>query len=650
MAKIKFSNGITVNFNGNPTQADIEEIAKQFEQPQQPAGQFPVPSLPTQPINHQAKLAQLQQTVPQQIAQADAQGSLLGTIKNTGKEIFNTVSSSEQALGNTIGNIAATDEATKLANQSSQSNAQMGILFLRHIKENQSLGKDTTQLKQAYNQWRQKQPDGQSLPELPTNEQAAGQLAGVALDLLTAGSYGKGTVGMESGKLATQGAVSNLVAKTGIPSTPFQKTLPNIVQGLSDVASKTKGLFTKQGATAVAKGAGVGYGYDVSQGLQGNRGEDRTGTNAFIPGMNTLIAGGIPAVAGFAQSVKNVVSPSFNENLNKALPVLKKDVKTLATKQKDAYTAFNDIVANKDGLVHNDNGLTKNPKDYTFNDTVLAQGKRLKQVYKEYSAKLSGVDKTKFEDDVYHGIFKQLDAVKTELEKTNSLDSRKALTKISNELGSLRDLSPEGIQKYIEDIGQKTRVGAGQAPTLEQIKYANLGGELRKILDGSVEKIDGTGYQDLRNVYKAHKTIESQLLQAAKSELNKTPGWTDRLSNLGMTAEGINFLLTHDPHSLAVAGGIKGSTAYIKWLRSPQRALSNMFGEIEKSQSSSARPLTPVQTNQSAKITPKTIMSPNGTPETYLGQGVREGKQIAGATTNGKPKFSPEVKRLLNMQ
>ena len=317
MTRIKFSNGITVNFNGNPTQADIEEISKQFEQPQTPAGQFDVPT-PQQPINHQAKLAQLQQTVPQQTAQADAQQGIVGTLKGTGKELFNTLSSSEQALGQTIGDTLATDQAANLANQTSQSNTQMGVMFLRHIKENQALGKDTTRLKQAYNKWRQSQPKDLGLPELPTNEQAAGQLAGVALDLLTSGSYGKATVGMESGKLANQGTVSGLLAKTGIPSSPFKSTLPSVVQGVTDVATKPAGLFTKQGATAVAKGSGIGYGYDVSQGLQGNRGEDRTGAGAFIPGANTLIAGGIPAVAGLAQSVKNIASPSFNENLNKA--------------------------------------------------------------------------------------------------------------------------------------------------------------------------------------------------------------------------------------------------------------------------------------------------------------------------------------------
>ena len=304
----------------------------------------------------------------------------------------------------------------------------------------------------------------------------------------------------------------------------------------------------------------------------------------------------------------------FNDNLNKALPVLKKDVNTLPVKQTDARTAFTDIVANKDNVgIQDANGEPKLPSTYSFLDTVKAQSARLKQVYQDYSAKLTTVDKAKFEGDIQQKVSDLIKNTDTQLAKENSSAGRSALTGIKNELGSLRDLSPAGIQSYIESIGKQTKVGPGQPPTLRQVHLANLGGEMRKILDESVAKIDGQGYQDLRNVYKAHKTIQSQMLQAAKSELNKTPGWTDRLSNLGMTAEGINFLMTHDPHSIAIGLGIKGSTMFTKYLRSPQRALSNMFKEVENAQRS---PLTPSNINQSAAIVPSSTNIPTDIPPT----------------------------------
>lgn len=328
----------------------------------------------------------------------------------------------------------------------------------------------------------------------------------------------------------------------------------------------------------------------------------------------------IPAVkdaySTVTTAVKNeVLAPAvsdFNKNLNKALPVLKKDVKNLPIKQKDALTAFTDIVQNRDTVgILDSNGQPKNPSSYTFTDTVDAQTARLKQTYADYTSKLDTVEATKFNEQITSKISDQVTQIATKLAKENSVDVQRALGKIKFELSNLRDTSPIGIQNYIETIGQKIRTGGGQAPTLEQIQYANLGGALRDALDTSIEKFNGKGYQDLRNVYKAHKTVQSQLIQAAKSQLNKTPGWTDRMANLGMTAEGVNFLLTHDPSALAVGVGIKFSTMFTKWLRSPQRALQNMFKEVQRQNP----PLRPDQISQTAKIIPSDKSIPKSVPQ-----------------------------------
>lgn len=306
---------------------------------------------------------------------------------------------------------------------------------------------------------------------------------------------------------------------------------------------------------------------------------------------------------------------AFNTNLNKALPVLKKDVKTLPVKQADARTAFTDIVNNKDSIGITDaNGNIKTPSQYTFADTVDAQATRLKQVYQDYTSKLGEADKMKFTSNLKTDVSGLVKNLQTQAEGTLNLANKSALSSKIKELKGLLSkpyIDPLAIQTYIEDLGKEARVGGGQAPTFKNIQAANIGGTLRSVLDNSIEKVGGAGYQDLRNIYKAHKTIESQLLQAAKSELNKTPGWTDRLANLGMTAEGINFLLTHDPAALAIGAGIKFSTKFTKYLNSPQRALSKIFKAIEDTQ---RPPLIPSEINQSAITKPmNSSISPNPT-------------------------------------
>lgn len=393
-------------------------------------------------------------------------------------------------------------------------------------------------------------------------------------------------------------------------TSPTPEIINKAIQNWNDFSQKNPELAARLGDVGNLFNL---TGFGSLKSVAKNAGED------IIKGATPYVTGTVDltkeAVTTGMEKTAKVILPSeekriasFNKNLNKALPVLKKDVKTLPIKQKDAFTAFNDIVANKEKIGILDNaGEIKSPTKYDFVDTVEAQKKRLPQIYSDYTKKLSTVDQAKFQEDIHNNLFNQIDNVNTQLAKENTIDGRRALTKIKDELSSLRDTSPEGIQGYIESIGQRTKVAPGHPMTTEQAKLANLGGEMRGILDNSIEKIGGAGYQDLRNTYKAHKTIESQLLQSAKSELNKTPGWTDRMANLGMTAEGINFLLTHDPHTLAIAAGIKSGTSFMKWLRSPQRALSNMYKVVEKNQTKS-KPLSPSYINQSANNVPSTII------------------------------------------
>lgn len=373
----------------------------------------------------------------------------------------------------------------------------------------------------------------------------------------------------------------------------------------------------KEGAT-VGGAAGLGTGLqDENKNVGGAIGEGLKGA-----ALGGLIGGGVPIAGNIAGKITRGANDliggvasqsSFENKVNKVLPVLKKDVPNLASKQRDAYTAFSDIAQNKESLgLTGRNGEARNPENYT--ETVDAQNKRLPEIYKNYTDKLSTVDRPKFDADIKSGIQEQVNIVDNKLSKENSLDNQRALSKIKNELKGLRDTSPEGIQNYIQTINQKIKpLAPGGALTPEQIQYANLGGQMRKVLDDSIEKIDGKGYQTERNIYKAHKTIQSQLLDGAKKEINNIPGLTDKLTNLGMTAEGINFLLTHDPASLAVAGGLKLGNKLLNWYRSPQRALQGIFNDIEKGYKIPS-PRSPSNINQIAKIEPIATNIPTSKP------------------------------------
>jgi len=287
----------------------------QYQSQVEVAKDYNVPEIPGAKANRiaeeNAKLA----------TEAKQANSPLGFAANFGKALVSNLVPSEVGLGQSLQKIYGNQGATYSKQIEQLSGTQQ--MTAKAIREKEAKGGDATKLKQIYNDnatmLRQLQGDLKDETTLPTTGQVAGQLGGTALDLLTAGTYGKATQGMQAGKLAVQGKASlGLANKTGIPSNLVPKATSNVptfatAAGIPELAQiarqKSAGLFTKQGLGNVAVGGGIGYGFDVTQGLQGNRGEERTGASAFIPGVGTAIGAGIPTVAGAYQSIKNARNP-----------------------------------------------------------------------------------------------------------------------------------------------------------------------------------------------------------------------------------------------------------------------------------------------------------------------------------------------------
>lgn len=225
-----------------------------------------------------------------------------GFFSRFGKALIKNIAPSEVGLGKTISGILLQGSKTDKGLQESISTGQdTQVQLLKAIRENEAKGADTTRLKTAYNEL-EKTTAGtaktaRDLVQLPTNVQAAGQIGGTALDLLTAGTYSKAKTGaMGTGRLfsGSSPAVKTLATAAGAPE------LGNLA------TQKAGGLFSLRGAGNIAKGAGIGYATDVAAGAQGLRGEDREGAKAFIPGLGTALGAGIPALSEAGQTVKNI--------------------------------------------------------------------------------------------------------------------------------------------------------------------------------------------------------------------------------------------------------------------------------------------------------------------------------------------------------
>jgi hypothetical protein len=256
---------------------------------------FNVPESPQERAN---KVAQYQQEAKVAQEESKKANSFMGILGNTLKGAGATLANSEVGLGQSLAKIIGAGDTTLTDAQARSSDTEVALL--KRINENKAKGMDTTRLQQAYNQLKGSQGEVNSLVKeqfnLPSTQKVLGQIGGTALDLLTAGTYGKAkTAGMGFGKLAP--SASSLVQKSALAT-----GLPE----LSKIATqKASGIGTLKGLGNIATGASIGYASDVTQGLQGARGEDRTGGKAFIPGMGTALGMALPAVSEGTQSVKN---------------------------------------------------------------------------------------------------------------------------------------------------------------------------------------------------------------------------------------------------------------------------------------------------------------------------------------------------------
>ena len=287
-----YVNKVVTKYQALKGQQYTQEEPAQVVQPEPIKENYNVPIVKRTLPQRQSQIVQLQKEADTASAQAKKDNSRLGIFGNTLKGAGSILISSEKGLGETIGKIATVGQTKKSA-QNIQDLTTSQITLRDIIKQREAQGKDTTALKQSYNDNQKLIGENQALIEqynksLPSTAKVAGQIGGTALDVLTAGtlkakpnltSKGAAAIGLpELGKLATQ---------------------------------KSSGLFTLKGLSNIGKGTSIGYASDVTQGLQGNRGENRQRAEAFIPGLGTAIGTGIPAVAETVQSVANVVVPSI---------------------------------------------------------------------------------------------------------------------------------------------------------------------------------------------------------------------------------------------------------------------------------------------------------------------------------------------------
>ena len=231
-------------------------------------------------------------------------------IQRAGKTIGNLFTGETQKLGTTLGQIKATPQVTESLTQSENLSGQIEVNLIKQIRKARSEGRDTSRMENALTMISGRQKPAELVNEIipgamKSNRQVLGEVVGTGAEALSGGII-KGTKGIGLAKTG-ETALSTQLAKKEFLKKFLSGRLKQIgKETLSDVASILP----------------IAYTVDVAQNLQ----QDKTGMEAFKPGMATLLSTVIPLGIGgiragrqiAADTLSNVVSPNLSGVQSKA--------------------------------------------------------------------------------------------------------------------------------------------------------------------------------------------------------------------------------------------------------------------------------------------------------------------------------------------
>lgn len=444
------------------------------------------------------KLTRANQQANQAKIEAEKASSPGGFFKNFIRSAGDLATVGTTKLGDTLSGIVSTNATSDTFSRANENNTQTLLRYQRMIKEKESKGEDATNLKRLYNQVvDQMEKDNKTFSEISkptqkTNLQVGGEILGTGVDLFALGSYGKNaTTGLQSFKL---GNVKPTVIPTG-----------------------SQKLLSKETVKEVGLGSLFGYGFDVSSGLQGDRGEKNKGAGSLVPGLGTGLGALLPVAIKGSQSAGNIrkniqESGGIGSAVNDmTIQKIKKDINNLLSRNKTIqnkvslfenqrnipikeYLSRPEIFSGlkvRDGSIVAEESV--NLVQRQIDDLMQAKSgiideveqfipKTSKEVLrKEAVDSVSGVTTPADEKDIIKSINKQIDALPGELSVRQLDDLRSSFRKASRDARDLQKRNSE--YTILENVFRdKVFKVTDNLPFDTNKEFASLNNEIKNLI------------------------------------------------------------------------------------------------------------------------------------------------------------------------
>lgn len=263
----------------------------------------------------------------------------------------------------------------------------------------------------------------------------------------------------------------------------------------------------------------------------------------------------------------------------------------------DIVTAAKAITENKDNLkltvadqnhfgLQNKNsgdiasGLPKNKVDFLDSITQTKQSvwDKVTSLSENATNKGAIVDKPAIAEEAFNKI------ISNKQYKTYRPEIIENVKKLKNRIIKSGSATPSEIEADLKFLNNELQpyYKAGDYNAVNVL--ADYTAELRKGLDSSIENaLMKGGYQNLRNQYKALRTVESDVLRSvSKQMVQHDVGLGSKLLNTFAGEEVARSMITMNPKLLLNAASIKAFDKVYRYLINPDRKIEKMFKLIDK--------------------------------------------------------------------
>lgn len=303
-----------------------------------------------------------------------------------------------------------------------------------------------------------------------------------------------------------------------------------------------------------------------------------------------------PVAMGFAThqigEVPNITAKAIASHetaLDKQFQRAVKPTGRLESSYKDrARSAVSSIIEKQPNLQFTDDAgnIIRGQKPETLEQFGQAIDQTKKMIYQEYDAKQRAAGAQGATVDLMPAIRELVDIATSRPVKVAQPELARYAAELAGRMWNEKAFSTSDAQEFIQNHNQQREAFyknpsydiAGRAAIDARVASA-----LRKELDQTIERSVGPGYQDLKNKHGALQAIEKHVKHRAQVVGRQEPGGglLGRLADVASTGAFIHGLASLNPATFATGIGTKAWAEYMKYRRSPNRAVRQLFERAE---------------------------------------------------------------------